>query len=130
MGSAIKDKKRRRKSSSAGNLLELIAIRHVPQALHVAAVLGIADLIAKRAKGSAELAQATGTDAGILHRILRTLPAAGVLAKDKKERFHSARTAVEIGCRRLSACGINISRWRERVGGTPARLRAHGQDRY
>jgi hypothetical protein len=87
MGSALKDRKRRRKSSSAGKLLELIASRHVPQALHVAAVLGIADLIAKEARSSAQLAQATGTQAGVLYRVLRTLAAAGVLAKDEKERF-------------------------------------------
>src|SRR6516225_550114 len=79
--------KRRRKPNSAGKLLELIAMRHVPQALHVAAVLGIADLIAKEAMSSAELAQATRTHAATLRRILRTLVAAGVLAKDGKDRF-------------------------------------------
>ena len=87
MGSAFKHRKRQRKSNSAGRLLELIAMRHVPQALHVAAVLGIADLISKGAKSSAELAQTTGTDGEILHRVLRTLAAAGVLATDEKERF-------------------------------------------
>jgi hypothetical protein len=87
MGSAFKNRKRQRKSNSAGKLLESIAMRHVPQALHVAAVLGIADLIPKGAKSSVELAQATGTDAAILHRILRTLAAAGVLATDAKGRF-------------------------------------------
>ena len=71
----------------AGKLLELIAMRHVPQALHVAAVLGVADLVAKKAKSSAELAQATGTHAATLHRILRILVAADVLAKDEKDRF-------------------------------------------
>ena len=79
--------KRRRKPNFAGKLLELIAMRHVPQALHVAAVLGIADLIAKEAMSSAELAQATRTHAATLRRILSTLVAAGVLAKDGKERF-------------------------------------------
>src|SRR5215467_9733089 len=79
--------RRRRRPTSAGKLLELIAMRHVPQALHVAAVLGIADLISKGAKSSVELAQATGTHAEILHRVLRTLAAAGVLATDAKERF-------------------------------------------
>ena len=87
MGSAFKHRKRQGKSNSAGKLLELIAMRHVPQALHVAAVLGIADLVSKGAKSSAELAQTTGTDAEILHRVLRTLAAAGVLATDAKERF-------------------------------------------
>ena len=87
MGSAFKHRKRQGRSNSAGKLLDLIAMRHVPQALHVAAVLGIADLISKGAKSSVELAQTTGTDAEILHRVLRTLAAAGVLATDEKERF-------------------------------------------
>lgn len=87
MASSFKHTKRQGKSSSAGKLLELIAMRHVPQALHVAAVLGIADLISKGAKSSAELAQATGTDPEILHRVLRTLAAAGVLATDARKRF-------------------------------------------
>jgi hypothetical protein len=85
MASSFKHTKRQRKSSSAGKLLELIAMRHVPQALHVAAVLGIADLISKGKV--AELAQATGTDTEILHRVLRTLAAAGVLATDARKRF-------------------------------------------
>jgi DNA-binding HxlR family transcriptional regulator len=88
MGTGGKKRKRRgRKTSYAAELLELIAMRHVPQALHVAAVLGIADLIAKRAKSSAELAQDTGTHAATLHRTLRTLVAAGVLSRDEKDRF-------------------------------------------
>ena len=76
-----------RNPNFAGKLLEMIAMRHVPQALHVAAVLGVADLIAREAKSSAELAQATGTHPATLHRILRILVAAGVLAKDEKDRF-------------------------------------------
>jgi len=79
--------KRHREPNFAGELLELIAMRHVPQALHVAAVLGVADLIAKEAKSGTELARATGTHAGTLHRILRILVAAGVLAMDEKDRF-------------------------------------------
>src|SRR5215469_305909 len=79
--------RRRRKPNLAGKLLEMIGMRHVPQALHVAAVLGVPDLIAKEAKTSAELAQATGTHPATLHRILRTLVAAGVLARDDRDRF-------------------------------------------
>lgn len=88
MRTAVKDRRGRgRKPHFAAKLLELIAMRHVPQVLHVAAVLGIADLVAKKAKSSAELAQATGTHAATLHRTLRTLVAAGVLARDEKGRF-------------------------------------------
>jgi len=76
-----------RRATPAGKLLEMIAMRHVPQALHVVAVLGIADLLADGAKTSDELAQATGSHARTLYRVLRTLVAAGVFAQDKAGRF-------------------------------------------
>src|ERR1700751_3441298 len=85
--------KRRGRANAAGKLLELIVMRHVRQALHVAAVLGIADLIAKQPKSTTELARATGTHAPTLARVLRTLVAAGVFATDGK------------GCLRLTALG-------------------------
>jgi len=65
----------------------MIAMRHVPQSLHVVAVLGIADLLAKGPKSSDELAQDTGSHARTLYRVLRTLVAAGVFAEDKAGRF-------------------------------------------
>jgi len=66
----------------------MIAMRHVPQALHVVAVLGIADLLADAPKSSDELAQATGSHSRTVYRVLRTLVAAGVFAQDKSGRFH------------------------------------------
>jgi hypothetical protein len=83
--------RRRHRPTSAGTLLLLIAMRHVPQALHVAAVLGIADLIADGPRSSEELARATGTDARLLGRILRTLVAAAVLTKHRSGRFRLTR---------------------------------------
>src|SRR5258708_4719153 len=77
----------RRRQTPAGKLLEMIAMRHVPQALHVVAVLGIADLLAGGPKTSDELAQVTGSHARTLYRVLRTLVAAGVFAEDKAGRF-------------------------------------------
>src|SRR5215469_14741081 len=71
----------------AGALLEMIAMRHVPQALHVVSVLGIADLLADGPKSSDELAQITGSHVRTLYRVLRTLVAAGVFAQDKAGRF-------------------------------------------
>jgi hypothetical protein len=76
-----------RRLTPAGKLLEMIAMRHVPQALHVVAVLGIADLLADGPKSSDQLAQATGSHARTLYRVLRTLVAAGVFAEDKAGRF-------------------------------------------
>jgi hypothetical protein len=65
----------------------MIAMRHVPQALHVVAVLGIADLLANRPQSIDELARATGSHARTLHRVLRALVAAGVFAQDNASRF-------------------------------------------
>lgn len=77
----------RRRLTPAGKLLEMIAMRHVPQAIHVVAVLGIADLLADGPRNSDELAQATGSHARTLYRVLRTLVAAGIVAEDKAGRF-------------------------------------------
>ena len=71
----------------AGKLLEMIAMRHIPQALHVVAILGIADLLADGPKSSDELAQITGSHARTLHRVLKTLVAAGVFTEDKAGCF-------------------------------------------
>jgi hypothetical protein len=65
----------------------MIAMRHVPQAIHVVAVLGIADLLADGPRNSDELAQATGSHARTLYRVLRTLVAAGIFAEDKAGRL-------------------------------------------
>jgi len=77
-----------RRQTPAGKLLEMIAMRHLPQAIHVVAVLGIADLLADGPKRSDELAQATRSHTRTLYRVLRTLVAAGVFAQDKAGRFH------------------------------------------
>src|SRR5215469_5812998 len=70
-----------RRLTPAGKLLEMIAMRHVPQALNVVAVLGIADLLADRPKSSDELAQATESHGRTHKRVLWTLVAAGVFAE-------------------------------------------------
>ena len=59
----------------------------VSQAIHVAAVLGIADLLVAGAKSSDELAAETGSDPGALYRLLRALAAEGVLHEDDARCF-------------------------------------------
>ena len=76
---ARKQKSAKRKSTPAGKLLEMIATRHIPQALHAVAVLGIADSLADGPKDSNQLAQQSGTHASSLYRVLRTLAGAAVL---------------------------------------------------
>ena len=64
----------------------------VTQAIHVAATLGIADLLRDGPRDSAALAQETGTHAPSLHRVLRALASIGVLHEGDDGRF--ALTAV------------------------------------
>ena len=78
---------RQQRPTAAGKLLEKIAMRHLPQSLHVVSVLGIADLLADGPKSADELAQTTGSHGRSLYRVLRTLVAAGVFAEDKAGRF-------------------------------------------
>ncbi|MEV8598865.1 methyltransferase [Streptomyces griseoviridis] len=57
------------------------------RALHLAAELGIADLLAGQERSTEELARRTGTDAGTLHSMLRALAGCGVFAESAPGRF-------------------------------------------
>lgn len=57
------------------------------QALHVAATLGIADLVAASPQHIDDLAAASGAHGPSLYRVLRTLCSVGVFAEDQQGRF-------------------------------------------
>ena len=59
----------------------------VSQMVHVAAKLGLADLLADGPKTADELAQATGTHARSLYRLLRALASVGIFSEDDDGRF-------------------------------------------
>jgi hypothetical protein len=73
-------------------LRRLVNGYQVTQAIHVAATLGIADLLRDGPRGSGELAAATETHAPSLHRVLRALASVGVLHEEDDGAF--ALTAV------------------------------------
>jgi hypothetical protein len=75
------------RATAAGKLLEMMAMRHVPQALHTVAVLGIADRLADGPKSCQQLARATETHSDSLYRVMRILAGVGVFAEDKAGRF-------------------------------------------
>ena len=54
----------------------------VSQAIHVAATLGLADLLASGARTSDELAAATDTHPLALYRLMRALASAGILSRE------------------------------------------------
>jgi DNA-binding transcriptional ArsR family regulator len=65
-------------SEEQTQLNRLLWSYRISQAIHVAAVLGIADLLADGPRSAAELAEATGTHPDTLYRLLRALAGAGV----------------------------------------------------
>jgi SAM-dependent methyltransferase len=68
-------------------LINMINGGWLSQAIAVAAKLNIADLLVGGPQTMAALAEATEAHAGSLHRLLRTLASAGVLAEDEDGRF-------------------------------------------
>ena len=73
-------------------LRRLVNGYQVTQAIHVAAALGIADLLGDGPRDSDALAHDTDSHAPSLHRVLRALAAIGVLHEEDDGRF--ALTAI------------------------------------
>ena len=67
-------------TSSQAAILRFIRDFMASQALYVITRLGIPDLLKEGPKDSKELAQATGTHAASLYRVLRVLASVGVVA--------------------------------------------------
>jgi hypothetical protein len=84
----------------------------VSQAIHVAASLGIADLVQDRPRGVDDLAEATGTRAPFLYRLLRALAGVGIFSEDEGGRF--AQTPLS-GYLRSDAPG-SVRAWATYVG--------------
>src|SRR6267143_5153560 len=71
----------------SGDMLRMLNAFLTVQALHVAAVLGVADLLAAGSKTVDELAAATKADRSSLHRLLRMLTGPGVFREEADGRF-------------------------------------------
>jgi hypothetical protein len=64
-------------------LARLISGYWYTQTVYVAAKLGLAELLRDDPRSAQELAQATGTNAGALYRLLRALASIGIFAEDQ-----------------------------------------------
>lgn len=69
------------------DLLRLICGHQVSQAIHVAATLGLADLLGSGPKTIADLAAATKAHPAALYRLMRALASIGVFREDNERRF-------------------------------------------
>ncbi len=83
--------------SASTTLRRLIDGFRVSQAIHVAATLGLADLIGDGRRSSADLAAATGSHEDALYRLLRALASVGIVHEDERRAF--ALTALGEGLR-------------------------------
>ncbi len=68
-------------------MLQMIQGFWISRAIYLAAKLGIPDLLKGGPQSSQDLAQATGTHAPSLYRVLRALDSVGVFAEDSQGRF-------------------------------------------
>jgi hypothetical protein len=68
-------------------MLQVANAYRVSQAIHVAAKLGIADLLVNGAKSIPALAEATQTDPQSLYRLLRSLASMGIFAETETGDF-------------------------------------------
>jgi hypothetical protein len=102
-------------------LRRLVNGYQVTQAIHVAATLGIADLLRDGPRSSDELAAATESHARSLHRVLRALASVGVLHEGGDGRF----ALTEVGECLRSDAAAPVGGWAAYVG-RPAHFRAWG----
>jgi hypothetical protein len=93
-------------------LRRLVNGYQVTQAIHVAAVLGIADILALGPRSTADLTELTGVHHEALYRLLRALAGVGVLHEEADSRF--ALTPVG-DCLRSDA-PESVEGWAEFVG--------------
>lgn len=102
-------------------LMRLINGYQVSQALHVAAMLGVADQLRQGPKSFDDLAQAVGTHPRSLYRLLRALAAVGVFQETGSKEFSLTPLGV---CLTSDAPGSrrNYARWI----GTPGQWRSWG----
>src|SRR5215210_3662967 len=77
-------------------LIQMISGSLVAQLVHVAARLGIADLLADGARSSEELASSVGAHPRSLYRVLRALASLGIFAETPEGRFELTPLAVPL----------------------------------
>ena len=118
---------------AASALMRLINGYQISQVIHVAATLGIADLLKDGSRASADIANATSTHPSSTYRLLHALASAGVL----EERADAHFSLTDIGQYLRSelssaACCMGALRWtslRLAIMGGPAAQRHDGGER-
>jgi hypothetical protein len=95
-------------------LLQMTNAYQTSQAIHVAATLGIADLLSDGPRSTDELAEATGTHAPTLYRLLRALASVGVFAESIEHDSHFGLTPLAEYLR--SDAPASVRAWAVHIG--------------
>lgn len=74
-------------AAARGQVLRLMQGFQVSQAIHVAVVLGLPDLLSAGPRSASDLVVETRTNASALHRLMRALAVVGVFREDDERRF-------------------------------------------
>jgi len=80
-------------ASPRGTLMRMLIGNQLQQAIHVAARLGIPDLLADGSRTADELARSAGANATALRRLLRSLASFGVFAEESSGAFALTATS-------------------------------------
>lgn len=99
-------------ASRSAVLRRLVNGYQVTQAIHVAAVLGIADLLGDGPRSSDDLAAASGAHPDALYRLLRALASVGVFHEGEGRRF----TLTDLGAGLRSDAPESLAGWAAFVG--------------
>lgn len=87
----------------------MLAGHFVAECLHVVAVLGIADLLAKAPKSIKAIASATGCHQLSLYRLMRTLASVGVFTESMPGQFQLTALARPCVATLLAPCATKLS---------------------
>jgi SAM-dependent methyltransferase len=98
--------------SPAVQMMQLINGYQISQALHVAATLGIADLLRDGPRSSDALADRVGANRDALYRLLRALAAVGVFHEDAVQAF----SLTELGACLRSDAPEPVGPWAAYIG--------------
>ena len=112
-------------ADTSQRLSDMITGFRLSQMIYVTTKLGIPDLLKNEALTVDALAQATGTHAPSLYRVLRALASVGIFAEDEQSRF-----AITPLAQQLQAGVPGSQRAKVLVFGEPSRWRSWGEMLY
>jgi hypothetical protein len=95
-------------------LTRLVNGYQVSQAIHVAASLGLADLLKDGPRGAEDLAVVTGSNPGALYRLMRALASVGVFREEDDQHF----TLTPLGQCLRSDASEPVGEWARFIGRT------------